>query len=129
MTPVSAQTEILRQLADIQRQLGSTTALVETIREDIRTQTVESSNHRQHVGSMVDNIVVRVGQLENELRAIKQVVEKTVKPLALGYTNWRQRAIGFAAAISIVGMAGTGLYWVATTGLPWVVKYVQAKGP
>lgn len=124
---MAIQDEILRQLADIQRSLGETVASFQAIREDLRTQTDETAEHRERVNSLLANTAQRLGSLEGDVKELKFVVEKTVKPLAETHLNWQQRAIGFAAAFSMVGLVVGGLYWLATNIGPAIWKAVTKQ--
>jgi len=123
MTTPSVNNEILRQLADIQRSLGEVISDVRSLREDVMTNGSDSTSHRRELRQTLSNILTRVGQTETDITTLKQVVEKTVNPLVEGYSDNKQRVIGFMAAFSMIGAIIAGLIWFLTTGLPEIVKF------
>lgn len=122
MPPSSPQNEILRQLAEIQRLLGETTATVAGMKEDITTHISITGQFRNTVSASVDNIMIRTGQLEDSVKALNMVIEKTVKPLAMGVNNNRQRVIGFMAAWGLVASAAGLVGWLIGSGWETIVK-------
>lgn len=116
MASSNVDAEILRQLAEMQQTLGATTATIEGIREDIQTNTAETMQHRDTIMGNINNALMRIGQLEKDVKNLMHTMDKTVNPLLQGYSNSKQRAIGFLAAW---GMFGTGvgfIFWLLTGG-------------
>jgi hypothetical protein len=102
------------QLAEIQRSLGGIEATVAALKERTEDEHHASLLFRQDITSKVSNALERIGKLEDDVKSLKLVVEKTVKPLAVGAGNRRQRIIGFMAAMSLIGTAGAASFWMIT---------------
>jgi hypothetical protein len=113
----TVQTEILAQLAEIQRTLGMVAGATEALKEEVKTQGVESSAYRQTISSGLQNALMRVATLEKDLAEVKDTIDKTLRPLATGAVNVRQRIIGFLAAWSLFAAGIGALVWFFSTGL------------
>lgn len=126
--PPSNQSEILRQLAEIHKQLGETAANVADFREDLKSHADNTNEYRDMVGQAFANIVTRLGNVERDVKVLKTTMEKTVKPLVTNSSNLKQRIIGFSAAVSLGGMVMGGLFWFLSAGIPAIVNLLKARG-
>lgn len=124
--PETDQTKILLQLleqvGELQKQLGTVTANVVDAREDIKNHTDDTAHYRDLVGQAFANIVTRLGAVEKDVGALKTTMEKTVKPLVTNSANLKQRVIGFMAALSLGAAVVGGLVYIGTQIIPPVMK-------
>lgn len=125
----AVQLEILRQLAEIQRHLGQTTSTVEALREELLSQSQDTSAYRNTVEQSLANASTRLGQVEADVKTLKQVMEKTVQPLVSKSNNMQQRVIGFTAAVSLVAAAVSALFWFFGSALPQIIQYLSKAAP
>ena len=113
------------QLAEIQRSLGSIEETVAALKERQEDEMHDSAHFHNDITSKVTNALERIGRLEDDVKVLKSVIEKTVKPLAAGAGNMRQRIIGFMAAMSLVGAAGASIVWAASTIWPYISRIMH----
>lgn len=125
MTSQATDAEILRQLAEMQRSLGETSATIEAIREDVATNTHETKTHRDAIVGNINNALHRISQLETNVQILMQTMEKTVNPLINGYRDSRQRIIGFLAAWGLVASGIGLLFWLVTGGFSVIASIVS----
>jgi DNA-binding transcriptional regulator YbjK len=102
---------IIEQLSEIQRTVGMTVASLEAVKEEVKTQGLEANDHRENIKSSMNNALARVGQLEHELRSVKQTLEKTVAPLIKEGEAAKNKIVGFGMAMGIVTSALGVLWW------------------
>lgn len=125
--PTSAQNEILRQLAEIQRSVGAVTAEVSALREDMRDESHNSREYRESVDGKMSNALTRIAKLEDKITVVTETLEGTLKPLAEGVNNQKQRVLGFISAWSIILAAAGGLSWlIFGGGLQQIFDFVLA---
>lgn len=127
---MTVQDQILSQLAEIQRTLGTVEGAIHNLEENVTTQGTDSTTYREVLTSGLNNALTRIGTMESEIKSIKSTIEKTLKPLATGHMNMRQRVIGFVSAWSLFA-AGVGiLFWLFTTGFGELAKvFARVTGP
>ncbi len=125
----AVQLEILRQLAEIQRHLGQTTSTVEALREDLLSQSQGTEAYRAIVERSLANASTRLGQVETDVKTLKQVMEKTVQPLVQKSNNWQQRALGFTAAVSLAAAIISAFFWFFGAALPQLVQFLSKAAP
>lgn len=124
------QTElVLEQLLNIQRTLGDTIATIRAVQEEVRSQGQEASNHREHVRAQLANAFNRVGQLENDVKSLKQTMEKTVEPLLSAGEAAKNKVAGFMIAVSGIIAILSFMFWFFTGGawdatVQWLLRMV-----
>jgi hypothetical protein len=118
------QSEILRQVATANRQLGTVASGLENLKEDFREFKDQTADYRERQEAFVENITVRLAAVEVTATALNSTMEKTVKPLVDGVEEEKKqddaraaRRQGFWAAW---GMIGTGIIGIGSAGL-WVI--------
>lgn len=93
---MTVQDQILAELAEIQRTLGTVEGAIHSLEENVSTQGTTSDQYREAITSGLNNALLRIAAIENEVKSIKSTIEKTLKPLATGAVNMRQRIMAFS---------------------------------
>jgi len=115
--------EILSQLSSIQRSLGETIGMVNAIREEVRTQGIDATAYRKNVKGDLENVLQRMGKAEIEIKALKQTVDQTVKPMIAEGEAAKNKIAGFLLAFSLIGTGVGGIVWFVTGGgLELIIK-------
>ena len=115
--------QVLDQLSDIQRTLGTVVGDAAALKEASITRSEKDEAFRETVLASVNNALTRIAALEQDTKALNLTMEKTIQPIVNERYNWKQRTIGFVSAWTIIATVGSAVFWFLSSGWGEIVKF------
>ncbi|WP_395451217.1 DUF1515 family protein [Aminobacter sp. UC22_36] len=115
--------EINRTLGTMMGKLDALGKEIGDIRDDMKDSEDKSDVSRATVHRRLDEVVVRTGYLESDMKAVKNDMQ-TVKTVTDDVTRWKQAGMG---ALAVTGLASSALTAILLSYGSEIVKMIRGN--
>lgn len=119
---------LLARLSEISQQLGSSTASIEALREDMRDASDNSRAFNLDISARLDNVTMRVAKLEEGLAATKGTVDDVIMPLVRKANTRREQIAGAVKVWGLIAVVLGGLSAVAWSRILSFLIWITGHG-